>query len=699
MLAATAVVAVSASLGWSFDSAAAQGAPNRGAKLEEAPQPPSFRLEVLPLLERAACASAACHGGATGRGGFKLSLFGSDPASDWHAIAEEQLGRRIDVADPERSLLLRKATKRYEHGGGRIFRKSDEAYRVLHAWILAGAPSDVTSAPRVQALRLELEGERVRAFARFAGKKSGDPSDASSKARSGERPVDAYVRYWSSDPAALRIDPDGRVERLAPGQHWVFARYAGASARLRFVVPYARPGTARGERPKGRSDEAARGKASAQVVASRVDTAIDTALERLGLRPGPRAHAHVLQRRASLYLRGRPPQVSTRASDEGESERQFAADCARHFESSDFERVLEEMVVELLELDPVHGKNDVDRRQLARLRVRVREHVSRDCVLDDVADLLLGRGGEMREVLLRHDDARDRAEFFGRSLLGLRLGCARCHDHPSDRWRRDEHLGFAALFVDRRRGSGKLYDDRGDPVPPRVLTFAPPKARDVVSESGASTELLRRLLRGEAGRVCARAWCHRVFAKLFGQALYEPVDDQRLTNPAVHEDVLAILADDMLAHGSMLRRPFEVLVRTAAYARASADEAEYAKELRYFARRRVRSLDARQRLRVAAAVLGLDGRELQAAAAPLRAELELRRGAQLRGLLAREGNALELLLLTTAPEERVPALFRMILAREASARERERFGGIRVERDLRDLARALLSCREFSVFR
>ncbi|MFQ5507429.1 MAG: hypothetical protein ACE5F1_21915 [Planctomycetota bacterium] len=77
-----------------------------------------FRYDVLPVLERSGCASAYCHGSATGRGGFKLSLFGSDPLADYGAITQEFGGRRLDFLNVEKSLLLQKPALRIKHGGG-----------------------------------------------------------------------------------------------------------------------------------------------------------------------------------------------------------------------------------------------------------------------------------------------------------------------------------------------------------------------------------------------------------------------------------------------------------------------------------------------------------------------------------------------------------------------------------------------------
>src|SRR5258707_15461547 len=77
--------------------------------------PVSFRLDVMPVFFRAGCNSGGCHGAASGKDGFHLSLFGYDPAGDYFRLTQQMVGRRIDLAAPEQSLLLTKATASVAH--------------------------------------------------------------------------------------------------------------------------------------------------------------------------------------------------------------------------------------------------------------------------------------------------------------------------------------------------------------------------------------------------------------------------------------------------------------------------------------------------------------------------------------------------------------------------------------------------------
>src|SRR4051794_7422627 len=114
-----------------------------------------FENDVLPILSRYGCNSSGCHGKAEGQGGFKLSVFASDPEADYAALTKEGRGRRVFPARAEESLLLRKGTGRTAHGGGTKLPPGGEDYRTLRDWIAAGTPVGSPDAPRVVSLRVE----------------------------------------------------------------------------------------------------------------------------------------------------------------------------------------------------------------------------------------------------------------------------------------------------------------------------------------------------------------------------------------------------------------------------------------------------------------------------------------------------------------------------------------------------------------
>ena len=103
---------------------------------------PSFRRDVMPVFFRAGCNSGGCHGAARGKDGFMLSLFGYDARGDYYRITQDIVGRRINLAAPEQSLLLLKAIGKVPHTGGELFKPDSVYYRTLLDWISAGAPDN-----------------------------------------------------------------------------------------------------------------------------------------------------------------------------------------------------------------------------------------------------------------------------------------------------------------------------------------------------------------------------------------------------------------------------------------------------------------------------------------------------------------------------------------------------------------------------
>ena len=91
--------------------------------------PPRFSRHVVPLFSRLGCNAGACHGMVQGKGGFRLSLFGVDPTLDHGRLLREASGRRINLLDPDASLVLLKATGQVPHEGGKRTSVGSPEYR------------------------------------------------------------------------------------------------------------------------------------------------------------------------------------------------------------------------------------------------------------------------------------------------------------------------------------------------------------------------------------------------------------------------------------------------------------------------------------------------------------------------------------------------------------------------------------------
>src|SRR6516165_10190068 len=99
----------------------------------------SFERHVAGLLGRHGCNAGACHGSFQGKGGLRLSLFGYSQEMDYAALTRAALGRRVNVASPDQSLLLLKPTGQVPHEGGQRFARGSWQYQVIRAWVAQGA--------------------------------------------------------------------------------------------------------------------------------------------------------------------------------------------------------------------------------------------------------------------------------------------------------------------------------------------------------------------------------------------------------------------------------------------------------------------------------------------------------------------------------------------------------------------------------
>src|SRR5437867_118423 len=114
----------------------------------------SFRNDVMAVLSKAGCNAGGCHGNASGKAGFKLSLRGEDPAWDFAALTRDQFGRRVNGQEPDQSLVLLKPMTILAHEGGKRFDKDSPEYRTLRDWLTAGASNDLDTAPKLRQLQV-----------------------------------------------------------------------------------------------------------------------------------------------------------------------------------------------------------------------------------------------------------------------------------------------------------------------------------------------------------------------------------------------------------------------------------------------------------------------------------------------------------------------------------------------------------------
>jgi len=200
-----------------------------GADSRSLPPSVGFDRHIIGVLGRLGCNAGACHGSANGKGGFKLSLFGADPAADHTTV----LGR-VEPDNAEDSLLLRKPTGKVRHGGGRRLELGSWEYRLLARWIEQGAKRGPIASVRALSLsptemrlaRPDEEGD-LRLVAEFT---DGSRED-----------VTAFAVFRSSNEEVADVDGKGHVRGSRPGFVSAIAGYGGAWTSAEVLVPRTAP--------------------------------------------------------------------------------------------------------------------------------------------------------------------------------------------------------------------------------------------------------------------------------------------------------------------------------------------------------------------------------------------------------------------------------------------------------------------------
>ena len=153
-------------------------------------------------------------------------------------------------------------------------------------------------------------------------------------------------------------------------------------------------------------------------------------------------------------------------------------------------------------------------------------------------------------------------ENASQAFLGLSIGCAKCHNHPLEKWTNDQYYAMANMFArvkakgwggDAGSGDGKrtLYvSQSGDLIQPRTGKPQPPTPLDgrplPMDDPSDRRTSLADWLTAPDNPYFARAITNRVWANFFGVGLVEKVDDVRVSNPSSNETLLKAAADDLV---------------------------------------------------------------------------------------------------------------------------------------------------------
>lgn len=548
----------------------------------ESPNPPSFQHDVLPIFSRQGCNSGACHGALAGKGGFRLSLRGYDPTSDHHNITRQMRGRRVELADPGQSLLLTKPTGAVPHKGGVRIATESIDYQVLADWISSGAPGP--TADDLQVKKIEVippisnatVGQKLRLVVRAYF------SDGHS------RDVTAWAKFSSTDEAIARVDENGMVEVIGYGEGAVSAWYSSQLAVGRVTSAYANP-----ENEQLYDDLAEN---------NFIDRFVHQQLERLRLPPSPPADDGQFLRRVFLDCIGRLPNLKETEeflADKDPSKRERMID--RLLERSEFADYWSYRFSDILLINGTKLRPEAVKAFYKWIHENVEQNKPWDKF---VREIVTAKGSSFvngaTNFYALHQDPETMTENICQAFMGLSIGCAKCHNHPLEKWTNDQYYGMANLFSrvrakgwggDPRNGSGErtiFVDTKGDLIQP--LTGKPQKPTPLDGEPLAfddptdRREYLADWLTSSDNPYFARSIANRIWANYFGIGLVEPVDDMRVSNPSSNEALLGALADYLVESNYDLKSLMRLMMQSATYQRSSQPLEGNATETRFYSR-------------------------------------------------------------------------------------------------------------------
>lgn len=563
----------------------------------ERPQPVSFRHQVIAALNVGGCNQGACHGTPSGKNGFKLSLRGYDPPADFLQLTRDVLGRRTDKLNPMASLIVQKALGRVPHEGGARFAADSVPAQMISSWLSEGLQDDPAKLPTLQRIEV-LPGSRVL----NAPARSQQLAVLAHYSDNTVRDVTRLTVFSSSDPAQADVSMNGFVEFRQSGEVAILCRYLDELQAVRLTYLEPKPGFSW---------------PNPQAV-NYVDTHVFSKLKMLSIAPSETCSDNEFIRRAYLDLCGLLPTTA--------AVREFVNDKDANKRAKLIERLLDRPEYAdfwTLKWSDVlrASRKTIQVKGVHTFQVWLRDHVAGNTPFDQIVrEILTSRGSSHSSPPANFyriaREPTNLAETTAQLFFGVRMQCAKCHNHPFERWTQDDYYSLAAFFVrvkqkrDPATGVAKpneaatsevIFMDRagevtqprtGKVMPPRFLGGELPKERPGQDRRELFVDWLTRA----DNAFFAKSVVNRIWYHLLGKGIVDPVDDFRDSNPSANDELLEALAKDFIASKFNVKHLIRTIMNSRTY-QVSAQPTESNKDdAKYFSHAVTKLLTAEQLL-------------------------------------------------------------------------------------------------------
>jgi hypothetical protein len=566
-----------------------------------APPTWSFRNHVLPVLSRSACNSGACHGALAGKGGLKLSLRGFDADADHNVLTRQAHGRRVVAGSPLDSLMLLKPTMQIGHGGGERIKKGGLDYSVVSGWIKAGAPRPRPNDPKLSSLGV---------YPSTASLKPGDSQQIVVRADYSDghsEDVTQWVKFGTSDSQVATVDDNGAVKIMGSGEAAITVWFSSKVAFARIVSPFQAADSfdrINKINKMGSSDPNLVNLVN-PVKKAFIDALIERKVGALNLPVSPRCTDSEFVRRAFLDVAGILPTVR--------EVRAFLADSASDKRSRLIDSLLtrpeyvDAWTYKWSDLFLVNSKK-LGGTALTAFYDYLHRAVEQNKPWDKLArEILTAQGSNLDNGAVNfwvlHKEPIDLTETTTQAFLGMSVQCARCHNHPMEKWTQNQYYRMANLLSrvrlknDDRSGEvlavvasdGNINHPRlGAPLPPQPLD-GPEMSLD---DSRDRRQILVDWLTAPDNPFFAKALVNRVWKHLMGRGLVEAEDDLRLTNPPSNQELFDALAQDFIKSAFDVKGLIREIMLSDSYQRSAAPVGINARDDRYYSHYLVKRLPA-----------------------------------------------------------------------------------------------------------
>jgi Protein of unknown function (DUF1549)/Protein of unknown function (DUF1553) len=555
----------------------------------------SFVNHMRPILSKLGCNSGECHGAQKGRGGLRLSLFGGEPEADFEALTKAAQGRRINRAEPMKSLLLAKSTGALGHKAA--LRPGTPEYEIVVSWLVHGTPWNLDKEPQIV---------RLQVFPETRVLSKGDAQQLLVTAVYSDGATKDVTRdsvYQTSNRNTASVSAAGRVEAGEFGESVIIVNYLRRAGIARVAVPQILAQPLPPFKPNNQIDE---------FVASK--------LKSLGIPPSAASTDAEFLRRAFLDVIGILP-----TADEA---RAFLADRDPERRAKLIDRLLDrEEFADFWSLkwgDLLRIKSEYPVRvwpkAVAVYYRWVHESIRQNKPYDQfVRELLTANGSNFRNAPVNFyranasKDPRTLGETTALVFMGARVGCARCHAHPSENWNPDDDLAFGAFFSKVNFKSTLEWKEEIVYPDPKAM-LRNPRTREAVQPRFPGVDTLT-VTKDEDARARFAAWltspenpwfarniANRIWFWLLGRGIVHEPDDLRPTNPPENPELLAYLEKELTDHHYDLKHLYRLILNSRTYQLSSAPNQWNVKDFAHFSHYPARRLGAEQLLDAISAV-------------------------------------------------------------------------------------------------